>query len=60
MDILKIATHNSADCLGVLDNYGTLEVGKHADLVCLEENPLMTFQMFVKLIRSDKDGVVVQ
>ena len=35
MDILKIATHNSADCLGVLDDYGTLEVGKHADLVCL-------------------------
>ena len=23
MDILKIATHNSADCLGVLDDYGT-------------------------------------
>ena len=34
MDILKIATHNSADCLGVLDDYGTLEVGKNADLVC--------------------------
>ena len=60
MDILKIATHNSADCLGVLDNYGTLEVGKHADLVCLEENPLDDISNVRKIDKVIKDGVVVQ
>ena len=60
MDILKIATHNSADCLGVLDEYGTLEVGKHADLVCLEENPLDDISNVRKIVKVIKDGVVVQ
>ena len=60
MDILKIATHNSADCLGVLDEYGTLEVGKHADLVCLEENPLDDISNVRKIDKVIKDGVVVQ
>lgn len=60
MDILKIATHNSADCLGVLNEYGTLEVGKHADLVCLEENPLDDISNVRKIDKVIKDGVVVQ
>ena len=60
MDILKIATHNSADCLGVLDDYGTLEVGKHADLVCLEENPLDAISNVRKIDKVIKDGVIVK
>lgn len=40
MDILKIATINSARCVGVEKDYGSIEVGKQADLVCLNENPL--------------------
>lgn len=59
MDILKIATHNSADCLGVLDDYGTLEVGKHADLVCLKENPLDAISNVRKIDKVIKDGTIV-
>lgn len=59
MDILKIATHNSADCLGVLDDYGTLEVGKNADLVCLKENPLDAISNIRKIDKVIKDGAVV-
>ena len=59
MDILKIATHNSADCLGVLDDYGTLEVGKNADLVCLKENPLDAISNVRKIDKVIKDGAVV-
>ena len=59
MDILKIATHNSADCLGVLDDYGTLEVGKHADLVCLKENPLDSISNVRKIDKVIKDGNIV-
>ena len=59
MDILKIATHNSADCFGVLDDYGTLEVGKNADLVCLKENPLDAISNVRKIDKVIKDGAVV-
>ncbi|MEW6736482.1 MAG: amidohydrolase family protein [Acidobacteriota bacterium] len=40
LDVIKIATHNSAEGLGVLNNTGTLEVGKRADLVVLNGDPL--------------------
>ena len=40
MDALVSATKGSADCLGILDNYGTLEEGKFADFLVLDENPL--------------------
>ncbi|MBK5294941.1 MAG: amidohydrolase family protein [Acidobacteriia bacterium] len=40
MQVITIATHNSADFLGVLKDLGTLEKGKWADLVVLGKNPL--------------------
>ena len=40
MDVLVAATKSSADLLGILDNYGTLEKGKFADFLVLDENPL--------------------
>ncbi len=40
MDALVFATRNSADCLGILDQTGTLEEGKRADILILNENPL--------------------
>jgi cytosine/adenosine deaminase-related metal-dependent hydrolase len=39
-DVLKTSTHNPALYLGELDEFGTVEVGKRADLVLLEANPL--------------------
>ena len=40
MEALKTATINSAEYLGLGDEIGSLEVGKLADLLVLEENPL--------------------
>lgn len=37
---LETATRNPAEFLGALDTYGTIEVGKQADLVLLAANPL--------------------
>jgi len=37
-DAIVIATRNSARFLGKLDDLGTIEVGKLADLVVLENN----------------------
>lgn len=39
-DVLKTSTYNPALYLGKLDTFGTVEVGKRADLVLLESNPL--------------------
>jgi imidazolonepropionase-like amidohydrolase/Tol biopolymer transport system component len=40
MDALKLATINPARYLGLSDSIGSLEVGKLADLVILNQNPL--------------------
>lgn len=39
-EILACATRNSAKCLGIEKDFGTLEKGKWADLVVLDRNPL--------------------
>jgi len=39
-DALKTSTYNPAKYLGELDEFGTVEVGKRADLVLLQANPL--------------------
>jgi amidohydrolase family protein len=40
MEALQAATSHAAECLGLLDTLGTVSVGKLADLVLLEANPL--------------------
>lgn len=59
MDILKIATINSARCVGVEKDYGSIEVGKHADLVCLNENPLDNISNVRKINRVIQSGKIV-
>lgn len=39
-DVLHMATYNPAKGLGVLDERGTLEVGKVADIIAVKGNPL--------------------
>lgn len=38
--VLKAGTINAAETLGIDDHYGTIEIGKIADLVLVESNPL--------------------
>ncbi|MBD1399026.1 amidohydrolase family protein [Pontibacter sp. JH31] len=47
--VLKIATYNAARYLGVLDEYGTVSVGKHANLLLLDENPLLDIRNTTKI-----------
>jgi imidazolonepropionase-like amidohydrolase len=39
-DVLRIATRNGAEALGILNEIGTIEVGKAAELVLLSGDPL--------------------
>ena len=40
MQVIQAATKNSAEALGISKDFGTLEKGKAADLIVLNENPL--------------------
>jgi imidazolonepropionase-like amidohydrolase len=40
IEALQAATRNAAKYLGLLDDYGTIEKGKRADLVLLDANPM--------------------
>lgn len=42
--ILTMATHNGAEALGILDDTGTIEVGKRANLVVLTSDPTEDFR----------------
>lgn len=39
LDVIRIATRNGAEALGLLSETGTIEPGKRADLVLLSRNP---------------------
>lgn len=59
MDTLIAATKNCADLCGVLDKLGTVEEGKLADLLVVEENPLQNISNLRKVKIVIKDGVMV-
>jgi imidazolonepropionase-like amidohydrolase len=40
-EAIKAGTCDAADCLGAADEFGTLTPGRRADLVMLEQNPLV-------------------
>ncbi len=58
MDAIKAATINAADLLGEKDKLGSIEVGKWADIVAVDGDPLKDPQVFGKVVFVMKDGVV--
>jgi imidazolonepropionase-like amidohydrolase len=42
--VIRAATLNGAEALGMDDQIGSVEIGKMADFVILEENPLQNFK----------------
>jgi imidazolonepropionase-like amidohydrolase len=59
MDALLCATRNIADAYHVLDDLGTLEVGKRADLLILDADPLADPDNYLRIAHVVKDGEVV-
>lgn len=59
MDTLIAATRNPVELLGVLDSFGTIEVGKVADLVVIAENPLDNISNIRTISQVFKGGVPV-
>ncbi len=59
LDAIKAATINSAEAMGMQDDLGTIEVGKLADLIVLEKNPLENISNIRTLKMVIKDGKLV-
>jgi imidazolonepropionase-like amidohydrolase len=60
LDVVRIATLNGAELLGIEAEAGSVEVGKRADLVIVGENPLANFKVLygtghVRLDRASRE-----
>ena len=58
LEAIKAATFEAATLLGTIDDFGTLEVGKRADVVATEGNPLENIDALSHLNLVMKDGKV--
>ena len=45
LEVIRAATLNGAEALGMADRIGSVEVGKYADFVIVEENPLSNLKV---------------
>ncbi len=59
MDVIVSATKTASELIGIDNEYGTLEIGKHADFLVLSENPLENIKTIQKLESVYQNGVLV-
>ena len=57
-EVMRAATRHGAEMLGIAEDVGTIEVGKLADLVVLEHDPLENIRNSDDLVYVVKGGVV--
>lgn len=62
MEVIMAATLNGAETLGMDDEIGSVEIGKLADFVIVEENPLANFKVLygTGAIKLTEDNEVVR
>jgi imidazolonepropionase-like amidohydrolase len=62
LEVIRAATLNGAEALGMEDKLGTVEPGKLADFVIVEENPLQNFKVLygTGAIKLTEDNEVVR
>lgn len=57
-DILKAATVNAADLIDMSETLGTLEAGKHADIIAMDASPLEDIEVLLDVAFVMKGGRV--
>lgn len=62
LEVLRAATLSGAEALGIADITGSVEVGKHADLVVVGENPLADWKVLfgTGAVRVTEDNRVIR
>jgi imidazolonepropionase-like amidohydrolase len=56
LNVIKIATSNGAEALGILDDVGTIESGKQADMIILNANPIINIRNIGAIEGVIEDG----
>jgi imidazolonepropionase-like amidohydrolase len=57
LEVIKIATLNGAEAIGIADDRGTIEIGKRADLIVVNGNPSTDIKDIYKIETVFKKGV---
>lgn len=57
MDVIIASTRNGAEALGMLDELGTIEEGKLADVIVVAGNPLLDMEAMKRVYAVIKGGV---
>lgn len=62
LEVIRAATLHGAEALGIDDEVGSVEVGKKADLILLEENPLVNIKSLygTGAIKLTEDNEIVR
>lgn len=60
LEVIKMATLNGAQLLGIENNYGSIETGKYADMIILNQNPLQDIKNTLDIHMVLKDGIQQQ
>jgi imidazolonepropionase-like amidohydrolase len=60
MDVIKIATKNGAEALGLFNQTGTIEPGKQADILVLSTNPAEDIENTKKIDLVISNGKIVE
>jgi len=62
LEVIRSATLNGAEALGVADQIGSIEVGKQADMILVNENPLKNLKVLygTGAIKLTEDNEVVR
>lgn len=58
MEIIKSATVNAADLLGMSSSIGTIEAGKYADIIAVDGSPLNDIKELLDIEFVMKGGKV--
>jgi imidazolonepropionase-like amidohydrolase len=59
LDVIKIATRNGADALGILNKVGTIEPGKEADMIVLTADPVTNISNTEKIEAIINEGKLI-
>jgi imidazolonepropionase-like amidohydrolase len=57
-EALQTATVNAADLMRISDDYGTISIGKKADIIAMDGNPLKDIKYTLEIAFVMKGGVV--
>jgi imidazolonepropionase-like amidohydrolase len=60
LEVIKIATSNGAQALGIEEDVGTIESGKQADMVILSDNPINEISNTKKIEAVINNGQLIE